>query len=258
MTWIVGTVPPFGSSYLISDICVSWQDGTEKHCLQKIHKVGRDFLCGFAGSVQIGFVMLKAIGLQFPKKQHLPPTAIATDWIPSLARRLFKCSHKAERKLGCQLIISMAHPSENMGDAPFPRIYIWTYTYPDFLPQLCGSDCAVGIGNGSIVPSYVEALRKARSNSFFLQLITHGESAQAQFLAREMRDSVVANPTGGVSPFFQYGILTRGSAGLGNYDFKRIDASGTTEVKVPNVADTYESFQAMCNNWKLKAAAAIC
>src|ERR1019366_6594510 len=99
MTWIVGTVPPFGYSILVSDICVSWADGTERDCLQKIHKVGDDLLCGFAGSVRIGFGLLEALSIQLPPKQRRTPSVLVRDWIPSLARHVFRDSHESERKL---------------------------------------------------------------------------------------------------------------------------------------------------------------
>src|SRR6266567_2360656 len=115
MTWIVGTVPPFGYSILVSDIRVSWTDGIERHCLQKVHKVGEDFLCGFAGSVRIGFVLLDALATQLPRKQQRTPSVLAHDWIPSLARRIFCAAPDQERKLGCQLIAAAAHPTDNLG-----------------------------------------------------------------------------------------------------------------------------------------------
>ena len=137
MTWIVGTVPPFGYSILVSDTCVSWSNGTEKACLQKIHKVGDDFLCGFAGSVKIGFVLLDALATQLPRKQVRTPTVLARDWIPSLASRVFRAAPEPERKLGCQITVAAVHPTENLGDAPWLRTYVWTFSYPQtFLSRL--------------------------------------------------------------------------------------------------------------------------
>jgi len=259
MTWIVGTVPPFGYSILISDICVSWSDGTEKPCLQKIYRVGDDFLCGFAGSVKVGFVLLNALSSQLPRKQQRTPTFLARDWIPSLARRVFGAAPEQERKLGCQLIVAAVHLTENLGDAPWPRTYVWTLSHPDFAPTQCAPDAAVGIGNGSVVSTYTAALQEARSNAFFLQLITHGESAQAQFLADTMHKSVLQKATTGVSSFFQTGLVTRGRALLGNYNYTRFEEDGTKrEVRVPPVAQTYKAFQDYCRTGKLNPTCAVC
>jgi hypothetical protein len=259
MTWIVGTVPPFGYSILVSDIRVSWADGTERDCLQKIHKVGHDLLCGFAGSVRIGFGLLNALSIQLPRKQRRTPSVLVHDWIPSLARRVFRAAPESELKLGCQFIIAAAHPTENLGAAPWPRTYIWTFSYPDFSPQKCGPDAAVGIGSGSVVSAYAAALREARSNVSFLKLITHGEDAQVQYLARTMRESVLKNPKAGVSPFFQMGIVTRGRTLLGDYGHTRFERDGTTNrVRAPPTAQTYKAFQDFCRTERLNATCAVC
>jgi hypothetical protein len=259
MTWIVGTVPPFGYSILVSDIHVSWTDGTERDCLQKIHMVGDDLICGFAGSVRVGFVLLDALAKQLPRKQHRTPSVFTHDWIPSLASHVFRAAREPERKLGCQLIVAAVHPTENLGDAPWPRTYIWTFSHPDFAPQPCGPDAAVGIEIGSVVSAYTAALREARNNFFFLQLITHGEGAQAQSLARCMHESVLKKPTAGVSRFFQIGIVTRGRALLGHHSYTRIEQEGKTKsVRVPHVALTYKAFQDYCSTRNLNATCAVC
>ena len=260
MTWIVGTVPPFGYSILISDIRVSWADGTELDCLQKIHKVGDDFLCGFAGSIKIGFDLLNALAAQLPSQQHRTPPVLAQDWIPSLARRVFQAAPAEEKKSGCQLIIAAAHPTENLGDVPWSRTYVWTFSQRNnFDPEACAAGDAVGIGNGSDVSAYVTALRDARRDIFFLKLITHGEFAQAGHLAKTMHESVLKNPKAGVSPFFQMGMVTRGQAQLGHYNYTRSEQDGTKkEVRVPPVAQTFKAFQDFCRTGKLNATCAIC
>ena len=62
MTWIVGTPSIFGSSILVSDLCVTFteRDGTLRHvdCLQKIYPLGNFVLGGFAGSIRVGFTAL--------------------------------------------------------------------------------------------------------------------------------------------------------------------------------------------------------
>jgi len=99
MTWIIGTVPPFGYSILVSDIRVSWSNGTERDCLQKMHKIGDDYLCGFAGSVRVGFRLLDLLSYQLPSKQARGPKYIAQDWIPSLCRRVFVKTPEVDRTL---------------------------------------------------------------------------------------------------------------------------------------------------------------
>jgi hypothetical protein len=200
MTWIVGTVPPFGYSILVSDVAVSWPDGTERDCLQKVHKVGDDFLCGFAGSVSLGFRALSTIAEQLPTKQRRTPLVLASDWIPSLARWIFQAAPPEQRRLGCQLIVAAADPTKNLGDAPWPRTYVWTFDQrTNFIPKECGPNEAIGIGSGSDVASYATALGEARRSSSFMKLITHGEGVQAQYLARTMHHAVLKAPKGGAA-----------------------------------------------------------
>src|SRR5437879_1000632 len=66
---------------------------------------------------------------------HLP-SSLAIG-IPSLASRVFRAAPEPERKLGCQIIVAAVHPTENLGDAPWPRTYVWTFSYPQtFLSRL--------------------------------------------------------------------------------------------------------------------------
>lgn len=65
MTWIVGGAPPFGWAVGLSDIRVSFSDGTELDCLRKIYPVGRFITAGFAGSVAIGFAMIQRLSELF-------------------------------------------------------------------------------------------------------------------------------------------------------------------------------------------------
>lgn len=178
MTWVVGTATPFGESILVSDVCVTWSNGTYKDCLQKIHKVGDDMLCGIAGSVRIGFAMLDILATQLPAKQSRGIHFIVRDWIPSLGRRIFAAAPPEERSLGFQLIIAAAHPTETLGEAPFPRTFVWTFSYLEFEPREATNENPLGIGSGSVVPKYIDAVRETCRNPFFFQLITQGRATQ--------------------------------------------------------------------------------
>ncbi len=259
MTWIVGTVPPFGYSILVSDIRVSWSNGTERDCLQKIYNLGNDYLCGFAGSVRTGFGLLNILSHQLPSKVARGPVYLAQDWIPSLCRRVFAKAPTVEKKAGCQLIVAAAHPTENLGDALWSRTFVWTFTYPDFAAVTAGPKDVLGIGNGSKVAAYVSALAAARNESFFLKLITHGEGAQTNYLAGKMHKLVLKASTKGVSPYMQAAYVTRGQAMFRNYDYTHFEADGRVEqVRVPPVATSYSEFSEYCRNPRLSAAAAVC
>lgn len=111
MTWIIGTRTLFGHSILVSDIRVTFSDGTERDCLRKMYLVGEDFLCGFAGSLRIGFVMMGALLDQLPDKRHLPLALLADDWIPSHQR--FKNPSLSVRGRWCFASVKIAVNSKS-------------------------------------------------------------------------------------------------------------------------------------------------
>jgi hypothetical protein len=59
MTWVIGMRTMFGYSIGLSDVRVTAADGRFVDCLQKVYPVGRDIILGFAGSVSIGFKMVR-------------------------------------------------------------------------------------------------------------------------------------------------------------------------------------------------------
>ena len=61
MTWIVGAAAMAGYAVGISDVRVTFADGRESDCLQKLYPMSRFIAAGFAGSVRIGFAMLDAL-----------------------------------------------------------------------------------------------------------------------------------------------------------------------------------------------------
>ncbi|MDT7815821.1 MAG: hypothetical protein QOJ42_5737 [Acidobacteriaceae bacterium] len=58
MTWIVAVPIPFGYAKGCADIRVTYKNGREEDCLQKIYQVGPVVCAAFAGSVRIGFALL--------------------------------------------------------------------------------------------------------------------------------------------------------------------------------------------------------
>lgn len=91
MTWIVGAPTIFGYGFGISDVRVTFGDGTERDCLQKVHQVGQFIAGGFAGSVRIGFAMLETLAALLHtdnKESAWDPKAVA-EWWPQDARDIF-------------------------------------------------------------------------------------------------------------------------------------------------------------------------
>lgn len=107
MTWIVAAPTLRGYAVAASDIRVTFRDGSECDCLQKIYPVGPNIALGFSGSVAVGFDMLdKARRLlrdpTRPRQKH--PECFAADW-PRFARRVFEDADECERAVRCDLVI---------------------------------------------------------------------------------------------------------------------------------------------------------
>jgi hypothetical protein len=86
MTWIVGAPVPFGYSIACADIRVTFSDGREQDCLQKIFQVGPVVCAAFAGSVLIGFKMLSRITIRL--KMDEPGMAWQPDFVAPLKKGL--------------------------------------------------------------------------------------------------------------------------------------------------------------------------
>jgi hypothetical protein len=257
MTWIVGTVSLFGHSILISDIRVTIGK-TEIDCLQKIAPLGKGFICGFAGSVRIGFAIRNVLAAQLPKKRHLPLSLLADDWIPSLARSVFEVHDAAERNLGCQLLIGAIHPTETLGAWPGHRAFVWKFSWDNyFLPQKLTNiamEEPLSIGNGSAVPAYLAAVKADHA------LITFGNNRSFGIkTAMAMHKAVASKGTKGVSAYMQFGVASFGRTDFDNCNFRQWDGDGNeTKVEVPRVATTYREFCDYCNNKGWTSAGAIC
>lgn len=173
MTWVIGRPGPFGYAVGLSDVRVTMSDGTEKDCLQKIYKIGDHILLGFAGSVAIGFEIVGQLAAALPpppkKGLTLIPQAIAED-LSKGARELFRSFPENERRLGSQLILFSAHPTENDDAAPWARCYVYRFSFPDFQPHMAGPSEIVSIGSGSAVEPYKNVLRVLQGDFEHLKL----------------------------------------------------------------------------------------
>ena len=79
MTWILGAGIPFGYGALVSDVRVTWRNGTTRDVLQKIYPVGSMLMAGFAGSVEMGFCLVgdMARSMRLPEGRMWDPKGAA-------------------------------------------------------------------------------------------------------------------------------------------------------------------------------------
>jgi hypothetical protein len=61
MTWVIGASSIFDYGAMMSDVRVTFRDGSERDLVQKAYPVGPYIVAGYAGSVRIGFQMLDSL-----------------------------------------------------------------------------------------------------------------------------------------------------------------------------------------------------
>lgn len=101
MTWVVGGSSLFGYGVMLSDVRVTFKDGTEADLVRKAYAVGPFIVAGFAGSVMIGFGLLaslrKCLSPIDETKKAWKPSFVAQHWSP-LAAQLFARAPVDEQK----------------------------------------------------------------------------------------------------------------------------------------------------------------
>jgi hypothetical protein len=261
MTWVVGNATFFGYAVGLSDIRVTFSDGTEMDCLQKLYGVGRFIAAGFAGSVAIGFGMMQVLSRllgEAPQNTAWMPEAVA-QWWPADARNVFGNFREEERRPGCQLMLLGAHPTENMGDAPWPRCSVYRFSAPTFEPQLAAIREVVSIGSGSDVPVYSDALRHLSESFDWLQGAIMGPQGLATALDIALTATLQDNPQPGISNHLHVVTVTRGSLLLGNNDHTSYLPDGSArEFKMPPAATSYEQLLELCRRHGRSTAEIIC
>jgi len=245
MTWIVGTAPPFGWAVGLSDIRVTFSDGSEQDCLRKIYPVGRFIAAGFAGSVRIGFGMIQKLAelLRNPdEKLAWIPSEVAAWWQHD-AQEVFNSFDNLERDGGCQIILLGAHPSENAGDVPWARTQVYTFTWPDFEPVLANPNEVVSIGSGASVAQYQELLEQIPMDESIEQLEAMHFGGMTDGLMMIITDRIQQIPTPGISPHLHVCLVSRGQVQIRKNDRRYINRPDLQDFIMPDVATSWDEFE---------------
>src|SRR5579864_3416681 len=107
MTWIVGMPTLWGYSIGISDIRVTLADGSEVDCLQKIYPTAQFIALGFAGSVAIGFTMVRAMQqwLHCDESDRAWYALEVAELWPEIAKDIFAAAPECEQAGQCELMM---------------------------------------------------------------------------------------------------------------------------------------------------------
>jgi|ERR1017187_4782636 hypothetical protein len=257
MTWIVGTLTPFGLGIVASDIRVTFSNRTEVDCLQKIYSVGGGIVAGFAGSVKIGFSLLHALSYESAKLSQDSAWnlgVISNTWWPRVARRIYSSANKVETDLGSQVILVGAYPDSIQ--SPFAQVEMFTFSSPNFQPTK--SVTIASIGCGARAPDCMKVVEKAftKPESEFLSLYELGPLGLATGVGVTLQDTIRQNPTAGIGRLFQVAVIGREVCQIirNEVSFKQ----DGTEAKFPEIARDYNSLVQFCEKNRWNAAAAVC
>lgn len=166
MTWVIGTPSSLGYGVAISDIRVTFPNGTTRDCFQKVYPVARFIAAGFSGSVQFGFW---AIG---DLQQQLSGVEPDFAWIPGWvafrwhrrARRAFAEAPAHVRLHGAAIMLVGVSPTADVGIPGWARATVAIMRAPDFFPRILKLQEVGAIGSGSGVDLYVHELEELQRN----------------------------------------------------------------------------------------------
>jgi ATP-dependent protease HslVU (ClpYQ) peptidase subunit len=262
MTRIVGAAAALGYAVGISDVRVTFADGLERDCLQKIYPISRFIAAGFAGSVRIGFTMLQALA------EHLRDLTDGVAWIPAdvandfaeLGKQVFRASDATEQSQHSHLMLLGAHPTEDVGIPGYAVCSVYILKSPDFVPQRAPIGEVVSIGSGSNVAPYQDVLSGFSSDTLgLLRGEVMGAGMGAFDLTFVMQKTVEQNPTRGISSHAHICVVRRGKIALNTNDENRYPPSGEImEIRMPPVATSWDEFVQMTSADRQSPHGAIC
>lgn len=271
MTWVVGASSISGCGIMVSDVRITFADGSEADILRKVYPVGPYLLAGFAGSVHIGMVLIdhlqRCLYQTAPTADQIPPgqafafnpDAVIEEWAPSAAE-IFSKMPEAERNLGSQILIVGIDSAKNTGAPQFPYVHIAKLNWPDFKPEFSPQSWHVQhIGSGSNIDQFVTAVGEHfKITASSLQAETAGPNAWAEMLGHSIGWLVKKYPVAGVGAHVNIDVCRLGDFSHGSNDERTHHRDGTiTDFKMPQIAETYDEFLVMCRNLGKGAVGAV-
>lgn len=258
MTWVIGASSLHGYGVLMSDVQVTFPDGTTADLAQKAFPVGSFIACGFAGSVRIGYAMIERLRLRLARPTIWDPTYVAKQFADE-ARELFEAAPAQERALGCSLLMVGASPTEAASFGA--RIYVTRLASPDFKPRISGRPVQVrSIGSGASVRSYKQSVRQLmRPTSGIMQGEIGRRGGWGEALSMAIILAVRRNPTPGISAGQHLVLIHRGE--ITSEYVEMVPVSEDVEApddRAPELASNYAEFCALCCKRNRESARASC
>jgi hypothetical protein len=272
MTWVIGASSIFDYGVMVSDVRVTFSDGSQRDLVKKAHPVGPYIVAGFAGSVRIGFQMLRSLAkfLIVPPNAPQPcawePEWVAEHWKP-IAAQGFATADPREQALRCQiLLVGISNNIDpevlaNPRAVPMPRACLVRFSSPDFDPVLTKTGLAVDhIGSGGTVEHYTQMIQHYFDPaSETLKFETAGPGWWPKMLGHSVGSIVNEHPVDGVSPHVHIlGCRNGGFLDMTNDETRfPADGSGPIEFKMPAVVRNYQEFLDKCRTSGVAAECAV-
>jgi hypothetical protein len=247
MTWIVGVPVPFGYAIGCADIRVTFKDGREEDCLQKIYQVGPVVCAAFAGSVRIGFALLSRTA-QLLKKND-PGIAWDLDevanWWPQDAREVWNCMPDFEQQLKSEFMLFGAHPNQAN---PWPKPCVYTFRSPQFEAVPATGPLEVcSLGKGASIRTYCDPLKTLWADEDLVKLEAGSPGGIARGVTNLITDKLLALPISGISPPLHVFLAFRDHVKATKNDRQYFKKDRSMELEpvlvMPEVAASYGAFQ---------------
>lgn len=260
MTWVIGSPSMWGYGLAISDIRVSFPDGSTADCLQKVYGVGRFIAAGFAGSVEFGFRALSDLSAelaQIPQGEGWIPGWVAFKWYRRV-RRGFAAAPDSVRRLGSEIVLIGVSPTVDLGIPGFARPTVAILRAPNFEPQILRMNAIESIGSGRGVEPYREELERLGRDRQ-VQLSEAGmPGGFGGMLMHFLRGTLEEHPDRFVSPYVHLCLVRRGEISIQKSDYTIFEGGEPREIRMPPVATSWDEFQDRCQHLGADAGAAIC
>ncbi len=187
--------------------------------------------------------------------------------VPRLARKIFNKSQPEEQRQGSSIILAAPHPTKNMGDTSWPQTQVYSFSSPFFEPRKADYETLASIGD--VDSLRVEAIGKLIADPSFFEGATGGPTGHGQMLALALSNEIEDRPSCYISPFFQFGIVSRGKSEIRNFVVKKFSTGidnprsvaiipNNVNTPFPSVAVTYKEFKQVCQLKGLPVSASSC
>jgi hypothetical protein len=265
VTWVCAASTIFGYGALYSDVQVTLRDGQTRDIVQKAYPLGNFVAAGFAGSVQIGFLLLQSLKdfLALPPEEAKTlawdPPWVSSSWAPT-AKSIFDRASQDEKSLGARVLMVGASPTEACGLGA--KIYFTRFASPDFRPHLMTravKRCSIGSGAG--VSEYKHHLKPLfRLTSGILRAEVGQPGGWARQFGFSISRALSNHPRSGISRHIHILIIRRGSMLVETNDANIYPPGDAPriEVRMPAVARDYEEFQGMAASYGHDPTGATC